>query len=465
MGSLFSIFSRISNFFVDLLIINFSYLFSFYMVSAFYKPDLKWNNRYLVGIVAFNLIWLFSALVVRLYRQKTFNNLESFFRRTYRAALVHFILFMAFLFFTKSNILQSVFLTSFLLMAVLFILSRFALVYVAEFFLKRTKGGKKIAILGYNSTAERLAAYFTKQKGNYVFEGFFDDDISKLSQKNKRNFIGNIENCMHYVEQKRIEEIYSTILPDQNHEVEKLVLAAEKKCIRIKFVPDFSRKVDDRFYISFVEDFPIITLRKEPLDEINSRIKKRIFDMVLSSLIIILIMSWLTPILALLIKIDSRGPVFFVQKRSGKDDEPFWCFKFRSMKVNTVSDHRQATKYDSRITRIGAFIRRTSLDELPQFFNVFLGNMSICGPRPHMLLHTEQYSASINKFMVRHLLKPGITGWAQVNGLRGETESPELMQKRVEHDLWYMENWSFMLDVKILFMTIINMFKGDKKAY
>jgi lipopolysaccharide/colanic/teichoic acid biosynthesis glycosyltransferase len=167
----------------------------------------------------------------------------------------------------------------------------------------------------------------------------------------------------------------------------------------------------------------------------------------------------------LLIKLESRGPVFFIQKRSGKDDEPFWCFKFRSMKVNTESDEVQATKDDPRITRIGAFMRRTSLDELPQFFNVFLGNMSICGPRPHMLLHTKQYSTSINKFMVRHLLKPGITGWAQVNGLRGETESPELMQKRVEYDLWYMENWSLMLDVKILFMTIINMFKGEKNAY
>jgi Undecaprenyl-phosphate glucose phosphotransferase len=417
-----------------------------------------------VGIAAFNIIWLCSSFVMRLYTQTTFSVIESFFRRTYRAAIMHFVLFMSFLFFTKSNILQSVFLSSFLLMAACFVISRFVLVYASEFFQKRTKKGKKIAILGYNSTAERLAAYFQRRRGDYVFEGFFDDDMSRSASRSNANFIGNMQICFDYVEQNLVEEIYSTILPNQNMQVEQLILAAEQKCVRVKFVPDFSRQLDERFYISFVEDFPIITLRKEPLDQINSRLKKRVFDIIFSSLVILLILSWLTPILAILIKIESRGPVFYMQKRSGRDNTPFWCLKFRSMHINN-EEMRQATKGDPRITKIGAFMRRTSLDELPQFFNVFAGNMSVTGPRPHMLAHTRQYSTVIDKFMVRHLLKPGITGWAQVNGYRGETEVPGQMQKRVEHDLWYMENWSLMLDVKIIFLTIISMFKGDKNAY
>ncbi|CAN5542682.1 undecaprenyl-phosphate glucose phosphotransferase [soil metagenome] len=465
MASLYSIYFRITCFITDLLIINFSYLFSYYIVATFYHPDMKWNNRYLVGIVAFNLIWLFSSFIMRLYRQSTFSVIESFFRHTYRAALIHFVLFMAFLFFTKSNILQSVFLSSFLMMACCFVISRFVLVYTQEFLQKRTKKGKKIAILGYNSTAEKLAAYFQKRKGDYIFEGFFDDDISRIALRSKSNFIGGMKNCFDYIEQNKVEEIYSTILPNQNMEVEQLVLAAEQKCVRIKFVPDFSRQLDERFYISFVEDFPIITLRKEPLDQVNNRFKKRVFDAIFSSLVIILILSWLTPILALLIKVESNGPVFFKQKRSGRDNAPFWCLKFRSMRVNNYNEELQAQKNDPRITNIGAFLRRTSLDELPQFFNVFLGSMSVIGPRPHMLAHTEQYSIVIDKFMVRHLLKPGITGWAQVSGYRGETEIPDLMKKRVEHDLWYMENWSLMLDVKIVFLTIINMVKGEKNAY
>jgi Undecaprenyl-phosphate glucose phosphotransferase len=265
--------------------------------------------------------------------------------------------------------------------------------------------------------------------------------------------------------ENKVEEIYSTILPNQNKKMETLIKTADDHCIRIKFVPDFSRHLNDRFYISYVQDFPIITLRKEPLDDINNQFKKRLFDLLVSSLVIVFVLSWLTPLLAIIIKLDSKGPVFFKQKRSGRDNMPFWCLKFRSMTVNNKSDELQATKNDMRITRIGAFLRKTSLDELPQFLNVFMGNMSVAGPRPHMLKHTEKYSPIVEKYMVRHLIKPGISGWAQVNGYRGETETPELMKKRVEFDLWYLENWSLMLDVKILFMTIINLFKRQEKAY
>jgi putative colanic acid biosynthesis UDP-glucose lipid carrier transferase len=174
---------------------------------------------------------------------------------------------------------------------------------------------------------------------------------------------------------------------------------------------------------------------------------------------------WLYPIIALLIKLQSKGPILFRQKRSGRNDEPFVCYKFRSMRVNPDSDKKQATKFDARITPIGKFLRRTSLDEMPQFLNVFLGHMSVVGPRPHMLRHTVEYKAVIDKFMVRHFLKPGITGWAQVNGLRGETRLVQQMEKRVRYDIDYLENWSVALDVEIIFLTVINALKGEDNAY
>src|SRR5690606_35499604 len=184
-----------------------------------------------------------------------------------------------------------------------------------------------------------------------------------------------------------------------------------------------------------------------------------------STFIIIFFLSWAMPLIALIIKLDSKGPVFFRQKRTGKDKKAFWCYKFRSMRVNYDSDLKQAQKNDSRITKIGAFLRRTSLDELPQFFNVFLGNMSVVGPRPHMLKHTEEYSKVVEKFMSRHFVKPGITGLAQAKGFRGETETDLLMQNRVRLDRFYVGNWSLIFDIKIIILTISSIFSGDDKAY
>jgi len=178
----------------------------------------------------------------------------------------------------------------------------------------------------------------------------------------------------------------------------------------------------------------------------------------------LLIAPWLLPIIMLLVKLSSKGPVFFKQQRTGLGNTSFWCYKFRTMKVNTNSDRTQATKNDKRITRIGSFLRKSNLDELPQIFNVLKGEMSIVGPRPHMLKHTEEYSAQIDNYLVRHFAKPGITGWAQVNGCRGETTELEQMEDRIDYDIWYIENWSLLLDLKIIFMTAFNMFKGDKNA-
>jgi len=198
---------------------------------------------------------------------------------------------------------------------------------------------------------------------------------------------------------------------------------------------------------------------------IDNLLVKRIFDILFSLLAFVLVLSWLYPILAILIKLESRGPVIFKQLRSGRNNKSFWCYKFRSMRLNYEADKIQARKDDDRITILGRFLRKTSIDEFPQFFNVLKGDMSVVGPRPHMLQHTEQYRQIVANFKMRHYMKPGITGWAQVNGYRGETSTPDSMEKRVQHDIWYLYNWNAALDIKIVFLTAYSVFIGDKNAY
>ena len=209
----------------------------------------------------------------------------------------------------------------------------------------------------------------------------------------------------------------------------------------------------------------MLSIRCEPLESLENRIIKRTFDVICSGLFLITVFPFVYIFFGIAIKLSSPGPVFFKQKRSGEDGREFWCYKFRSMKVNTQCDTLQATENDPRKTRIGEIMRKTSVDELPQFINVLKGDMSIVGPRPHMLKHTEEYSNLINKFMVRHFVKPGITGWAQVTGYRGETKELWQMEGRVQRDIWYIEHWTFLLDLYIMYKTVYNAIRGEKEAY
>jgi putative colanic acid biosynthesis UDP-glucose lipid carrier transferase len=218
-------------------------------------------------------------------------------------------------------------------------------------------------------------------------------------------------------------------------------------------------------HIDFVQDMPVLSLRPEPLQNLDNRMKKRAFDIIFSALVIFLILAWVVPIIALLIKLTSRGPVFFKQLRSGRNNVPFLCFKFRSLHVNGDAHTKQVTRDDARYTFIGKFLRKTNLDELPQFFNVLQGHMSVVGPRPHMLKHTQEFSEATKHYVIRQYVKPGVTGWAQVNGYRGEIKSDEQLQKRIECDINYMEQWSMWLDIRIIILTIYKSFIGDNNAY
>ncbi|MDE6279893.1 MAG: exopolysaccharide biosynthesis polyprenyl glycosylphosphotransferase, partial [Paramuribaculum sp.] len=263
-------------------------------------------------------------------------------------------------------------------------------------------------------------------------------------------------------------EVYKTqfyALSGENEEaLQRVIRIADDNMARFYYVPRLTRFITRGFTLTALGPMPVLASKANPLKRRANRVIKRTFDIVVSSVALIMSPLVLIPV-GIAIKISSPGPVFFRQKRTGYRGRDFECLKFRTMKVNTTADTAQATKNDPRKTRLGNILRHTSIDELPQFWNVFKGDMSVIGPRPHMLRHTEQYSRLIDQYMMRHTVKPGITGWAQVNGYRGETRELWQMEKRVEFDMWYIEHWSLLLDMKIMFRTVYNAIVGEKNAF
>jgi putative colanic acid biosynthesis UDP-glucose lipid carrier transferase len=293
--------------------------------------------------------------------------------------------------------------------------------------------------------------------------GFFDDNLAL--KHILPNYLGMTNEVESYALANDVDEIYCTLPGTSDEKIVRMLNFAEKNMIRFYIVPDFYRNLKKSLVMEMMEFIPLMTIRREPLQAAYNRALKRVFDIFFSLAILLTIFPILYIVVGILIKLSSPGPILFTQKRTGLYGQDFMCYKFRTMKVNEDADQLQAVKDDPRKTKIGDFLRRTNLDEFPQFINVLLGNMSVVGPRPHMLKHTDQYSALIDKYMVRHLVKPGVTGWAQVTGYRGETKTLEQMEGRVKRDVWYIENWTFFLDIKIIVVTVLNMFKGEKNAY
>ncbi len=447
----------------DVIMLNIVYFLSYFITDQLGKDLVdELDADY---VIVCNLIWFFCATFCGLYSLYGIRRLERIYRETWRSIAFHFILFTVFLLFSRNSEFSRTFLLVFYgLLSVSFLINRFLGTAFQYVLLAKFNAAKKVAVMGSNATAIRISEYLQKQR-TLSFYGFVGDDESIYNEE------GGIVSDL--VSQKfseaasaGVQDVYVAVAPNRMTEVSALVDEADRQCIRLKFIPDLGGSLASPYTIDYLGgEFPIITLRVEPLEEMKNRFKKRLFDLVFSFLVIVFVLSWLYPLIAILIKWESKGPVLFKQLRSGRNDVPFWCYKFRSMTVNSESDKMQATKNDARVTKVGAFLRRTSLDEMPQFLNVFLGNMSVVGPRPHMLKHTEEYKKIISKFMVRHFMKPGITGWAQVNGFRGETRLLEDMDNRVKYDIYYLENWTTALDVRIIFMTIINAIRGEENAY
>ncbi|MCQ2225629.1 MAG: undecaprenyl-phosphate glucose phosphotransferase [Paludibacteraceae bacterium] len=333
----------------------------------------------------------------------------------------------------------------------------------------RSHGGnhRQLIILGAGSVAQRVyKSTVANLEYGYRFIGFFDDRAPEDYKVDPSLVKGTLADVEKFAEEYGADEIICALPAGDDRNALPILRYAENNLIRFYIVPDFMRFIRKSVSLTTLADsIPIISLREEPLKGGFNRFVKRSFDIFVSAIFTICVFPTLFIVLGSIIKATSKGPIFFKQKRTGENGEDFTCLKFRTMTVNKDADEKQATKGDARVTKIGAFMRKTNLDEMPQFLNVLKGDMSIVGPRPHMLKHTEMYSHLIDKYMVRHFAKPGITGWAQVTGFRGETKDISDMEGRVKQDVWYIENWTFWLDLKIICKTIVNMVKGEEKAY
>lgn len=402
--------------------------------------------------------WVFIAWNLDFYEIYRYTKVIRITGRIFKQYFAFLILNFAFIgFFMKFSkqseivwyVTASVALVAFFKYSIYFFLRHFRVVFGGNF--------RRVVILGNGKSSEQLASFFNDNP-DYGYKLIQVFNLKKDKQQ-------EIQECLDFVLTHSIDEIYCSLSNITNEEISDLIDFADNNLKILKFLPDNKAPLARNMIYDYYDYIPILSLRNVPLDKRANKLIKRAFDIAFSLLVIIGVLSWLTPILAIFIKLESKGNVFFKQKRNGLNYTEFYCYKFRSMRPNEIADLHQVSKNDPRITKIGAFMRKTSIDELPQFWNVLKGDMSVVGPRPHMVAETERFVQKVDKFMVRHFIKPGITGLAQTNGYRGEVETDYDIINRVKYDIFYMENWSFLLDLKIVIMTVYNAVKGDKKAY
>lgn len=447
---------------IDYIIIN--VLFVFWKLYFFEFDQKDFAQEYRAQLLLLNISWFVITIITKPYKSLKIKESSLHFNaltKSFALLILTSVIFLLLIFSVKINYGNII--IYFLLLGFFMTFTRFLL------FLYRKKNRVKLSrklysfntvLVGENKLSATLLSNNDLRRalgirGTYTI----------VSTETKNKYLGRIDKLLHDLETTKINSI---IFCDNDIDVElykQIVEIAEHKMIRIYMVPDFKYANLGPNYFDVIHEIPFLKLIREPLSNPKKQFLKRTFDIGFSFFVMVFLLSWLIPIVALIIKIESNQSVFFLQKRSGLNNEPFNCIKFRSMKSNTIADIQTARKNDARITKFGAFIRKTSIDELPQFINVFLGEMSVVGPRPHMLSQTEMYSKITKKYMTRHIVKPGITGWAQVMGARGEIFSHSDMEKRIEKDVWYIQNWSFFLDMKIIFLTLYNIVRGDEQAY
>lgn len=447
----------------DMFVLNAVFVFVLKLLGLTYTHAIAYNQREVLLLL--NFCYLFSLYFVPLQLHLSVVFIDKIVQRAFNLVTVLTLLFATCLIFLNVGDLMATFLLVYYVVAlVLFALWRVLVRMSLKLYRRKGYNFKRIVIVGAGKNGMELYQVM-KDDLSYGFNvlGFFDDNIALKDAL--PNYLGNTEEVENYVLKHDIDEVYCTLPGTNDSKIARLLNFAEKHMIRFYIVPEFYRNVKKSMVMEVIESIPLLTIRREPLQSMYNRFLKRAFDLLFSTMVLVTIYPILYVVLGVLIKLSSPGPILFKQKRTGLYGRDFECFKFRTMRVNADADTMQAVKDDPRKTRIGNFLRKSNLDEFPQFVNVFLGDMSVVGPRPHMLKHTEQYSALIDKYMVRHLVKPGVTGWAQVTGYRGETKTLEQMEGRVKRDVWYIENWTFFLDLKIIIVTVLNMFKGEKNAY
>lgn len=436
---------------IDLAVIN--------SLCLFFFRELNLNAICFIIYQTFG--WTIITFFVKFYDIYRFTTPVQILSKLFKQGILFLLVVIAFFPFSKQVLFSGTAVAIFITASICLITTfKFLLFYYLKKYRIITGSNLRTAIIiGYTPEAIKLKELFENRNDyGYRFLAFFSD------KKNNRNIHGKVEDLKAFVLENNVDEIYCSLNEISNEMLKDLVDFADENNRKIKFIPDAKEIFAKNLKLDYYEFFPILSLQRTLLHEPSTKAFKRTFDIVFSFLIIVGLLSWLIPLLAILIKLESKGPVFFKQGRPGLDEKEFFCYKFRSMQMNKTTE-KEASKNDPRVTKIGRFIRKTSIDEMPQFLNVLLGDMSVVGPRPHLWSQNIAYGNRIHKYMMRHYVKPGITGLAQVRGFRGEIENDADMINRVKFDIFYIENWSVFLDLKIIILTVVNIFKGDEKAY
>lgn len=432
---------------VDLLLLN---------VTVLFFPT-NITNTFVFGIYI-STLWILFSLKNDFYEVQRHSKIIQIIPLLIRQVVLFAFLLFAFIgIFKQPNISRLALSYYFITVSLLISGFKFFTFFILKKYRAILSGNiRRVIVIGRNKNAKQLIHVFkTKLEFGYLFKTQFNASDPQFS----------IEKCIQYVIEHQIDQIYFSISELSNKQINQLVDFADNNLRELKLIPDHKDIFSQKLKYEYYEYTPILSMRAIPLKEPINKVLKRTFDILFALFIIIFVLSWLTPILAILIKLESNGPVFFKQYRNGFNYDEFICYKFRSMTPNKNAHLHQATRDDQRVTKVGKWLRKTSIDELPQFFNVLIGTMSVVGPRPHMVSHTTMYAKRIDKFMVRHFVKPGITGLAQISGYRGEVETDKDIIGRVKYDIFYIENWSLLLDLKIIAQTFLNAVKGEEKAY
>ena len=436
-----------------------SYIIDLLIIHVLAYQFFESNFLFLNYVIFVSIVWIIIAVRSNFYEIYRFTRVTKILSLVGKQGVLFFLLVFAFFGFYSELGQTPLSIITYALQVILYItIAKLAIYYLLKKYRVLLRGNlRRVVIIGLNQKTDQLRKFFEDNpEYGYNLKQIFD-----LSGPDK----ASMEDCLDFIKNNNIDEIYSSVAELSNENLTKLTDFADNNLKILKFLPDNKEIYTKRLDFTYYGFLPILSMRKIPIEEPFNKFIKRGFDIALALLIILGVLSWLTPLLGLIIKLESKGPVFFKQRRNGLDYKEFFCFKFRSMRPNPMAHLHQVRKDDPRITRIGKIIRKTSIDELPQFINVLKGEMSVVGPRPHMVSHTHMYAERVDKFMVRHFIKPGITGLAQVSGYRGEVEDENHIINRVKYDIFYLENWSLLLDLKIVSQTIYNALRGEERAY
>lgn len=450
----------------DLFVINIFvfWFFDFNDQDLYFFNSPFWNNKHLLFIIYTAIFWPLSSFFLKFYNVYRFTSVPHILSLLIKQLLAYTLIMYAFIGIFRSINVQAFITFKYLMLS----FSIIGLVKIIGYYgLKKYRSIldgniRHVIIIGATSGAQELERLFRNKKElGYKLLAIF-------SNKKEHGITGSIEDSFKFIEkEKGIDEIYCAIDELSEKHVNDFVKYASMNRINIKFIPNTKKLFSKRLKTDYYNYLPVLSIQEVALNNNLNRFIKRAFDIVFSLMVIIFFLSWFIPLIAILIKLESKGPVFYKHIRNGINYKEFTCYKFRSLAHNTDTGYEHVKEKDSRVTKIGRLIRKTSIDELPQFFNVLKGDMSVVGPRPHMIPYTKEYAKKIDKynFVFRHSVKPGISGLAQVKGYRGEIKNDEDIINRIKYDIFYIENWSIFLDIKIIFDTVINILKGEKKAY